>query len=165
MDALAVMALHVGNSDAYVKETGISRNTLKEWAYKTYRKEYAEIRKRLQGELREAAIEKFQGRAEEAGQAADDIRAEMMLPKNLKNIPARDLPNAYRNAATAAGIYQQNALKIQEQIAGPAPAPRQLDEILKGLNSKGVKISLEITSAETPDEAIEGTARELPESS
>lgn len=165
MDALAVLALYNGNKPAASQETGISPNTLGHWAYKTRRKEYAEIRKRLQGELREASIEKYKNRAEEAGKAADDIRGEMMLPKNLKDIPARDLPGAYRNAATAAGIFADKAMKLEEQITGPPPAPRQLDQIMKGLAAKGVKVKLEISSDSAPvpkaeSPAIEGEAVE-----
>src|SRR4051812_34035188 len=108
------MAVHNGSRVKASELTGIPEDTLSSWAYSTHKKKYREMRQKFKTEIAEGTMETILRRAEEAGEAADILRARMMLPKNLDDIPARELPGAFRNAVTGAGIYLTNAAKLIE---------------------------------------------------
>ena len=161
IEALTVLALHHGNRAKAEEVTGIAANTISNWAYGAQRDEYRKIRSDLQQNLREESIEVYSRRAEESARAGDHILERMMRPENLSKIAPRDLPNAYRNAVTGAGIYSDKVRDLRNGTMNVPQAARSIEEIARSLKAAGVtRLAIEVK--DDPPESIESTATEVP---
>jgi hypothetical protein len=154
-EALAVMAANQGSRDRAAEITGIPSNTLSSWAYGTHAPKYRELRQKAKTEIAEATLETMLRRAEEAGRDADIVKARMMLPENLSEIPARELSSNYRNLIVGAGIYLTNAAKMIESSHGSAVQINfNMGELVRGLATSGNRFTDAQGKPLTPDEAV-----------
>jgi hypothetical protein len=158
--ALEALALEGGNSRAaarYVKEHfGISvhHGTIGRWR-RQHEDRYQELRAEALPRLAAEAAEIHRQAAQENIEAEQKARRAAI--RKVKDIPARDLPGAVRNFATAAGIHADKAARLNGDYPPAVNVTVSLQETIKALIAKGARVV-------PPDELETERARQLPRS-
>ena len=127
------------------KGVDVARSTLELWRDDQHAELYASIR-----DDRAAQVQRVIAAEHEdlAIRGAEVTRALLERTReNLDEIPARDLPGAVRNIATATAIATDKALMARERPVAMPAETRSIDELVRGLIALGVAREVGVTDA------------------
>ena len=144
--ALVAAAKYHGNYRAASRETGINKDTLRFWIEKKHAERYRQIQAELTPVLRARAAEEYMARAEVSRRIEEAIDAQLI--ERLDQIPARDLPGAKRNVATAGAIATDKAAQLRGEATTIVEHRKDMREIARSLNAKGISFDLDADAVE-----------------
>jgi hypothetical protein len=129
------------------EHVSVSEPTLYRWRDRTHAEEYLTIRDTLQG----AEQRRLAARQEDLSRKGADVTEKLWkrLEDEIDELPARDLPGAVRNAATALGISTDKVLATRERPVAMPAENRDIGEIVRKL--VGMKVASLAPPLEAPD--------------
>lgn len=121
-----------------LKEQGVDvpRSTIRRWRDHSHAEKYLDIRDEHQGKLQRIMAARHEDLVTKGADVTEKLWAR--LGKEAGEIPARDLPGAVRNAATALGISTDKVLTTRERPVVMPAASRSFGEIVNALVGLGV---------------------------
>ena len=144
-----------------LKERGvaISRHQLGRWK-DMYSDRYAQIREEELPKIRARAADTHMELAQKSAEVASD--ALDLLSEELPNLKGREIADALRNASTVSGIHTDKAQALQGMPTAIVEH-RSLNQLLRGLASKGVITLPDSAVVEEPPQLEEGKVQDAVE--
>ncbi len=149
-------AAFVGPTQA-AKDLGLPRDTVSRWCYdEKHRAEYFKIREQaIQDRKAYEAEQNFEAasRARELSEKVKD-----RFEQDYDKLEPRDLSTASRNFTVEAGIYTDKAKDLRGDAQVIVTEHRDIAEIIRALEAKGVRLPDDMSAAAKP---IEGDAEDV----